>query len=283
MEPKYKKFNNGMVTLLCIISLATRRAYAYGVKSKKTKDLFPAFETFVSDVQKIPEFDKPKKIVCDAGNEFSKPVIEYLSKNNIDVFVVNKSESNSHATSVVERFNRTLRELIGAWLTSSNSNTFVDVLSDLTENYNTSEHRTMDKPPAQVTEADVLDRNKDESSHNKDINEKYHDFNNDDAVRVIKKKAIFSKGRTNKVSDKVYFVSRVLGNKIMLKNDVGVELKNPRFLFELVKVPNVQYDTNNTHAKELKNEQKKIVHRRRIKKEGLDVPNDKIDEIMTKV
>ena len=51
-------------------------------------------------------------ISFDAGNEFNnKKVLDFFKTNNIKVLVFNKKDS-PNATSIIERFNRTIRDKI---------------------------------------------------------------------------------------------------------------------------------------------------------------------------
>ena len=279
---KYKKFNHGYSTIICFISLTTRRAYAYPVKSKKTNDMIVALEYFISDLHnKTPKFDFPKNITVDAGMEYSRGVYEFLSKYDINLYTVNKSQSNSHATAVVERFNRTLRELIEQHFKATNSNNFIDALSELCANYNTSPHRTIGKSPEEYTEEDAENRINENKKHNDEIYKTvYHDFNVGDNVRVISKKKAFDKGNKYKISDKIYTIESIDGNRFRLKNNKGKISKKERFVYELAK-SNVNNNVDIKSKDEIKTEDKKIKHQRKLKREGLDLNREQIDVIMT--
>ena len=58
---------------------------------------------------------------------------------------------------VVERFNRTLEQLIYRYFTTNNTLNFVPVLPSLVKGYNRSYHRSIKMAPNQVTEANSLD------------------------------------------------------------------------------------------------------------------------------
>ena len=283
MPAKYKHFNHGYNTIICFISITTRRGFAYPVKSKKTNDMIVGLEYFIHDIDKIPAFDRPKNITVDAGQEYSKGVYEFLKKYDINLYTVNKSQSNSHATAIVERFNRTMRELIEQHLKATKNNNFIDALSELSANYNTSSHRTLDgKTPNEYTEEDAKKRMQEEKTHNQDVYKTvYHDFKVGDTVRVVSKKKAFDKGNKYKISDKVYTIESIDGNRFKLRNSKGKISKKDRFVYELIK--SNANDTNIQQAgDELKTEDKKIKHQRRLKKEGLDLNREQIDAIMSK-
>ena len=53
--------------------------------------------------------------------------------------------------SVIERFNRTLKERLYRYLTAANTLKFVDVLPQVVQGYNTSWHRSIGRAPQDVT------------------------------------------------------------------------------------------------------------------------------------
>ena len=79
------------------------------------------------------------------------------------------------------------------------------------------------------------------------------------------------------VSDKIYLISRLAGNKIYLKNEDGKELKNPKYIFEIQKVENIDKSQirqkNKESRQELKKEQKNIDISKKLKREGIDTKN----------
>ena len=283
MKPKYKKFNEGKIIFLTIISLATRYGYLYPIKTKKADQIKYALNQFIEDQKERPEFDRCKYVMADSGSEFfSKSVIEYLNNNGIELFYTNKSASNTNALSVCERFNRTCREMITSYLISSGGNKYIDAIPEMIDNYNNNIHRTMGKKPIDVTENDVIERNETEEEHNKTIYNMMNQFNVDDPVRIIKKKGLFDKGKNFVLSDKIYLISRVSGNRVYLKNEQGKENIIPRYFHEIQKADDVEFrkEKNIYNKKEIKSEDKKIKHMRKLKREGLDITEKEVEEIL---
>ena len=62
------------------------------------------------------------------------------------------STSGDTKSSVIERFNRTLKQRMYRYFTSQNTLNFVPVLQDLVEVYNRSYHRSIKRAPNQVNQ-----------------------------------------------------------------------------------------------------------------------------------
>ena len=91
----------------------------------------------------------PKRIQTDKGNEFlNKNLVNYLKtfKNNIKLYTLN-SEMKA---SVVERFNRTLKEKMWRYFTFKQTYRYLDIIHDLIKSYNNTHHRTIKTTPTNV-------------------------------------------------------------------------------------------------------------------------------------
>ena len=104
------------------------------------------------------------------------------------------STSGDTKVSVVERFNRTLKERSYRYFTIKNTLTFLPVLQDLVLGYNRSYHRSIKMAPENVTAS-----NQEEAWNNlfsKRLNAKRFKpkFKLNDRVRLNKKLRTFTKG-----------------------------------------------------------------------------------------
>jgi hypothetical protein len=80
----------------------------------------------------------------DEGHEFyNKEFMAFLKSNDIDMY-----HTNSELKSVfVERFNRTLREIMNQYFIEHNTDEYINVLQDMIEDYNNKiDSRTKQKP-----------------------------------------------------------------------------------------------------------------------------------------
>ena len=93
---------------------------------------------------------KPIQLQTDDGKEFyNKTFQTLLNKYKIHHF----STSGDTKASVVERFNRTLKQRMYRYFTTNNTLNFIHILQSLVKGYNGSFHRSIKMAPNQVTEA----------------------------------------------------------------------------------------------------------------------------------
>jgi len=95
--------------LLNVIDLFSKTAYSTSLKSKSSEVIIDAFERLFTN-------RRPKKLWTDQGSEFIR-FRKFLSDNNIELYHV----FNEGKAVVVERFNRTLGEMIQKHLTATNA------------------------------------------------------------------------------------------------------------------------------------------------------------------
>ena len=99
---KYSRMNKGYKYIFTNIDIFSKYAWSSPIKSKKISDIKPCF-------QKIFKEGKPKSIWSDKESSFlSKEMLKFFEDHNIKIYYTN---SNLKAV-VIERFNRSLRELM---------------------------------------------------------------------------------------------------------------------------------------------------------------------------
>ena len=138
------KQNRGIRYVLTAIDVLSKYAWVEPVKRKSGPAVTKAF----SKILKRAQGRQPKKLQTDDGKEFYNRTFQGLmKKKGIHHF----STSGDTKASVVERFNRTLKERLYRYLTTYNTLRFLPVLQDLVQGYNGSYHRTIGTSPDQVT------------------------------------------------------------------------------------------------------------------------------------
>ena len=179
------QWNQGYKYLLTCIDVLSKYAWVVPLKSKTGASLVVAFGSI------FQEGRKPEKLQTDAGTEFKNKTFQtFLKKENVHHFVT----YNETKAQVVERFNRTLKQLMWRMFTTSSSYHYLDQLDDLVNgNYNQSVHRSIKMRPA-----DVNENNASEVWNNLYRNlfkkpTKYK-FKVGDQVKISKHKRIFEKG-----------------------------------------------------------------------------------------
>jgi len=124
----------------------SKYAYVYPLKNKDSKAIIDAFKKFINSEKNI------KVLECDKGSEFiSKAFKDFIKKNNINLLLFDKNIS-PNATSIVERFNGTIRGKIDNYLATYDTKKYIDVLDKLVSNYNNSKSQATKYKPSEVDE-----------------------------------------------------------------------------------------------------------------------------------
>ena len=85
----------------------------------------------------------------DNGKEFyNNQVNDLLEKNNIKLYSTNNSEIKS---SVIERFNRTFKNMMYKKFTENNNTIFYNIIDKLVNEYNNKYHRTIKMTPVEAS------------------------------------------------------------------------------------------------------------------------------------
>ena len=140
---QYSKMNRGYKYIFTNIDVFSKIAYAFPLKSKKIHDIKACFE-------KIFKNDKPKYIWSDKEPAFlSKEMQIFFKDNNVKIY-----HTNSHLKAVIiERFNRSLRELMMKEFVKNNNTVWYDILPKLIKIYNNRYHSTIKMKPTEVNKS----------------------------------------------------------------------------------------------------------------------------------
>ena len=122
------------------------------------------------------------------------------------------STSGDTKASVVERFNRTLKQHLYRYFTVKNTLNFVPVLQDPVRGYNRSYHRSIKRAPDQVTQSNSEDVW--EVLYGKKGKFKKPQFKVRDRVRLNKKFRVFKKGYLPGWTEEVFVIRSVKRGKV---------------------------------------------------------------------
>ena len=215
---QYSKINKGYKYIFTNIDVFSKIAYAFPLKSKKIQDIKPCFE-------KIFEKNKPKYIWSDKESTFlSKEMLQFFKDNNVKIY-----HTNSHLKSVViERFNRSLRELMVKEFVKNNNTVWYNILPKLIKIYNNRYHSTIKMKPIQVNKSN--EKYIKENIYTHDKTSKNPKFKINDLVRIsLKRRNLFDKPSSNiKWSEELFKIhsikkSNVITYKIKDLNDEIIE------------------------------------------------------------
>lgn len=214
--PKFKRENDGYSTILTLIEVNSREGYAYPLKTKSARSVLDALKRFSQD-QKV---EKLNTIHTDIGKEFTNKLVQTWFKENGIEHRVSPREQHNHL-GIIERFNRTLKQLLIRYRTAKNTNRWIDVLSSFIKNYNSTYHSTIKNEPEEMT----LQKQEDFF-----FNQLFKDFDNrisqinfssiqrGDLVRIeLAKKNIFAKEDVN-FSQDIYVVRKVNAKTFRVEN-----------------------------------------------------------------
>ena len=257
----YKRFNSNYNSILNIIEIGTRYMFSYALKTKNENEMIDVMKEFLYDVKKIKKHIN--RLESDGGPEFTnKSIQSLLRNNNIEFTLINPHDN--HKKAIIERFNQTQRNIIERYLTATGKKRWVDVLDDLTYNYNHTVHRTMNTEPANVTkkkEDEVRTRLENDDENIKALKQ-YRRLKEGDFVRVLIRRGEFQKGRRKWSVDVHTIVSKV-PNTFQFNISNGDVYKYD----ELQRVPkgskNVVNDT------EFEEEDRTVRHARRLNREDI--------------
>ena len=183
---QYSKMNRGYKYIFTNIDVFSKIAYAYPIKSKKIGDIKHCF-------QKIFKNNKPKYIWSDKEPAFlSKEMQQFFKDNNVKIY-----HTNSHLKAVViERFNRSLRELMMKEFVKNNNTVWYNILPKLIKIYNNKFHSTIKMKPIQVNKNN--EKYIKENIYTYDKTSKNPKFKINELVRIsLKRRDVFDKPSSN--------------------------------------------------------------------------------------
>lgn len=222
------KINNGYKYIITVIDTFSKVANAIPIKDKTGKLVTEAFKSILHNK------NKPINLQTDNGKEFyNKDFQNLMKEHNINHY----STYSDKKAAIVERFNRTLKEKMWKEFSKRGTYKWIDILDDLTKEYNNTYHNTIKMKPIEVNkenEKEILN-NIYNDNNVKNIKPK---FKLNEYVRISKYKGIFEKGYTPNWSMEVFQISKIIySNPItyIIKDLKEEELKGRFYSEELMK------------------------------------------------
>ena len=192
---KFAKLNKGYRYLLTCIDIFSKFAWVIPLKDKKGI-------TIKNALQKIFNKRKPKFLWTDKGTEFyNKQVKDLLNENNIKLYSTNNSEVKS---AVIERFNRTFKNIMYKKFTENNNTIFYNILDELVNNYNNKYHSTIKMTPIEGSKK--INEKKIKNIYNFEKTKKPGKFKIGDRVRISLEKNIFEKGYETNWTEEIFVI-----------------------------------------------------------------------------
>jgi hypothetical protein len=255
---KYSTTNKGFKWILICVDVFTRKAFAEPVKSKTSTLTKIAFENIVNQA-------KPKVVFHDEGNEWKGQFLQFV--NEKDIINVDSNSKNHHALGIIDRFSKTLKNIIAKFMTNNNNTQWVNILPNIIKSYNNSPHSTIfdytpnsiEQDEEKLIEVSTLNIDK-QIINNNIIKKKLNNIKVGDSVRTKIKKGTFDKGYEITFSKEVFKVEEINGTKLKLNNNKEYSLS------DVMKVPKSALSLENKEKNKLDKENKV---KRKLQREGI--------------
>lgn len=197
----YSKENKGFKYILMVIDAFSKFGWAVPLKNKSGKEVTRAMQTILKNKQLIP-----KNIQTDHGKEFYNADFKNLMKqHNINHY----SSYSTLKSSIVERFNRTIKEKMWKEFSLQGTYKWLDLLPLIIKNYNNTIHRTIGMKPKDVNSRNAKLLLKTVYGSLKVIDRRPRKFNVGDHVRISKHRHAFTKNYTANFTNEIFKISKV--------------------------------------------------------------------------
>ena len=227
--------NDGYRFFLTVIDNLSKFAWIRRLTNKRRQTVVAAFQDIIEQSGR-----KPQIVGCDFGPEFNNNIFKnYCENENIKIYMLYAPDK----ATLVERFNQTLKFRIYRYLYYNNTSRFIDIIDQIVDNYNHSQHsRTKFKP---------VDVNQDNQRQvfrnlyrNRYVEQEKQKFFVGDRVLIpyyieTDPTKMTARFRRLKYKDFVYTVSKVMYRspryKYLVENNRGEQVRNSFYADQLVK------------------------------------------------
>ena len=190
--------------MLNVIDCFSKFAWSVPLKDKTGLTVLNALKNIIYNSKRKPNF-----IWVDKGKEFyNKHFDEWLKQNNTTTL----STFGPHKSAVIERFNRTLKEMMWKRFTAENTRNWIDMLDRLLYEYNNRVHTATKMTPVEASKKEN-EENVNNYSRYSSLGKLKIIFKVGDKVRVNRYKGIFEKGYLPNWSQEVFMVAEIKNTK----------------------------------------------------------------------
>ena len=195
-------YNDQYRYLLTVIDIFTRYAFVEPLLNKTATSFM---QGFISIMQRAKSF--PRRILSDKGAEIKNKIFQaYCRENNIKLIY---SNNLTHAP-FIERFNRTLKNLMFRYMTHNETNRYIDTLPFLVSTYNNRKHRMIGMSPEQAEKPGqtYAIRRKQEKYYSQ-VKRTKPKYSVGETVRISKFKGHFDRGFTQQYQEEIYRIKSI--------------------------------------------------------------------------
>jgi len=223
-----KLYNKGYRYLLTVIDTFSKQAWAVAIKNKTGDSVTKNMKSIFDDAQR-----KPKNLQTDDAKEFFNKTFQNLMKLN---HINHYSTYSILKASIVERFNRTIKNMMWKEFSYQGSYKWINIYKALIAKYNNTYHKTILMAPNDVCFLNEELLLQTVYNHLK-ITHKPK-FKVDDYVRISKYKHVFEKGYTPNWTTEIFQIKRIQNTNpitYILKDYQGNDIKGGFYEYELMK------------------------------------------------
>ena len=236
------KYNKNYKFIFTIIDNHTKYAWAIPLKDKSGKSTTTAIKNLIEKEKR-----KPHKIWSDRGKEFyNTTFLHYLKEQNIQIY---STHSDLKAV-FVERFNRTLLDLIKEPMYIEGKGSWLNHLDAALQKYNNRVHGTTKMTPFEASNNSLLPSNNNKKvprDSYRSFAQSFAKFQVGDYVRVPDKRNIYSKGYTtnwNRELFKIHSINKTNPVTYTLNDENGEIIQGKYYEQELLRSI-FDFDSNN--------------------------------------
>lgn len=255
--------------LFLAIDVYSRYVFCIPIKSKTEAECLRAIKAILTSVADLG-YDTTQ---LDSDNEsafLSRSFKELCSEHNI---IQNLAEPGDHASlGVIDRFCRTLRNLISKYQTARQTQKYIDVLPELISNYNSTFHSTLKETPERaISQGGITNYIRQQTAKASNVSYNRTDYKIGDRVRLLIKKTLFEKGGS-RFTKSIHTITGIQSNTFLVSDRVGGYRKSElQRVGEVESAPHQLDDDEPPADLEAQRQEQKIERRitRRVAKEGV--------------
>lgn len=261
------KYNDGVRYLFTCIDTFTRYAFVRLLRSKEANTVLDAFNSILEEA-----VEPPINLVMDRGTEFYNKNFElFCDSIGIKYF---SPDSSIHGA-FIERFNRTLQDIIYKFMSEYETYRFIDITINgnfiklmplFLKTYNNRRHRMTGFTPYQA-ETDIKTHyyiRVNQAKYHRSIKKRKVKYQIGDTVRISKSKGKFTRGYKDRAQEEFFRIHDIKTNMnipmYILSNFKGDEIiKGAFYAFELTPIiTNEIYKVEKVIKRRIQNGQKQI-------------------------
>ena len=205
------KANKNNSVILCLVEIATRKGYATAMKDKEAETVLKGLKKILTQIK-----EPVKAITTDNGSEFKGEFNKYLQDNDIKHYYAQKNDKNT--MSIVERFNRTIKQFNNRYFRATKNYNWFEILDDVVYNYNHTYNNNIKGTPEDLTPEQIDLLRSDDIQRNIDVRQRImRKIKEGDSVRTrIEQRPFDKEGQV--WSDEIHKVIKPVLNKFQLSD-----------------------------------------------------------------